>query len=204
MKPNGLTIRQIHERDFLQGLSNALSESDLSKLDLRTLPGQHPAHSVLFDNYELNILRTPVYTYKNRFMRFLDVGDWKFVPDVFERYEICILENSQNVRERDILRYAGDEHFKTHNILMHRGTMATGRGYYPTSKYELVGDNDNVFYNQNAHLFASARKIYNILDGEYNSRQGRICNYFLSDIKSETDLQVVRMRMLNAVKRKQK
>ena len=128
MKHNNLTSEQIRERDFLQDLSTALSEYDLSKLDLRTLPGEHHAHSALFDNYELNISRTPVYTYKNKFMQFLDVGAWKFVPDVFERYEICILENSQNVRERDILRYAGDEHFKTHNIIMHRGTMATDRG----------------------------------------------------------------------------
>ena len=168
------------------------------------MPGQHRAHSALFDIYELNITRTPVYTYKNKFSQLLDIGDWKFMSDVFERYEICILENSQNTRARDILRYAGDERFKTHNVIMYRGTMATDRGYYPPTKHDLTDDNDNVFYNQNAHLFAPARKIYNILDGEYNIRQGQIRNYILSDIKTANDLQAARMRMLSAVKRKQK
>ena len=50
-----LTTAQTREQNFLYDLSRALSECDLSKIDLKTLPGRHPAHSALFDNYELRL-----------------------------------------------------------------------------------------------------------------------------------------------------
>ena len=55
-----------------------------------------------------------------------------------------------------------------------------------------------------AHLFVPAKQIYNILDGEYNRRQGQLKSHILSDVSRVSDLQIVRNRMLNAVKQNQK
>ena len=179
-----LTTAQTREQNFLYDLSRALSECDLSKIDLKTLPGRHPAHSALFDNYELNITRTPVFVHKNGFMKFLGFGDWKFQDGVFERYEIYILENAKNMRAHDVVRLLDGDSMRTHNIVMRYGTMATDRGYFVPSKRHLTSNDEEVFYNQNAHLFIPAKQIYNILNAEYNRRQAQIRDYILTDMKS--------------------
>lgn len=207
MKQNAqqiLTTAQTLDRNFLYELSNALSQCDLSNLDLKTLPGAHRAHSALFDNYELNITRTPVYVYKNGFARFMGFGEWKYQDGIFERYEIYILENAKNVRAHDILRYMDARPLNTHNIIMQTGTMATDRGCFVPTKQELTNNDDDMFYKQNAHLFVPAKQIYNILDGEYNRRQAQVRDYILSDVKSPHGLTIARNRMLNAVKTNQK
>lgn len=207
MKQNSqpvLTTAQTREQNFLYDLSRALSECDLSKIDLKTLPGRHPAHSALFDNYELNVTRTSVFVHKNNFMKVLGLGDWKFQDGVFERYEIYILENAKNMRARDVVRLSDDDSTRTHNIIMRYGTMATDRGYFAPSKHQLTSNDEEVFYNQNAHLFMPTKQIYNILDAEYNRRQAQIRDYILADIKSETDLQIAQERMLSAIKQNQK
>ncbi len=199
-----LTTAQTREQNFLYDLSRALSECDLSKIDLKTLTGRHPAHSALFDNYELNVTRTSVFVHKNNFMKVLGLGDWKFQDGVFERYEIYILENAKNMRARDVVRLSDDDSTRTHNIIMRYGTMATDRGYFAPSKHQLTSNDEEVFYNQNAHLFMPTKQIYNILDAEYNRRQAQIRDYILADIKSETDLQIAQERMLSAIKQNQK
>ena len=207
MKQNSqpvLTTAQTREQNFLYDLSRALSECDLSKIDLKTLPGRHPAHSALFDNYELNVTRTSVFVHKNNFMKVLGIGDWKFQDGVFERYEIYILENAKNMRVHDVVRLSDDDSTRTHNIIMRYGTMATDRGYFAPSKHQLTSNDEEVFYNQNAHLFMPTKQIYNILDAEYNRRQAQIRDYILADIKSETDLQIAQKRMLSAIKQNQK
>ena len=148
MKQNSqpvLTTAQTREQNFLYDLSRALSECDLSKIDLKTLPGRHPAHSALFDNYELNVTRTPVFVHKNNFMKVLGIGDWKFQDGVFERYEIYILENAKNMRARDVVRLSDDDSTRTHNIIMRYGTMATDRGYFAPSKHQLTSNDEEVF-----------------------------------------------------------
>ncbi|MBE6456786.1 MAG: hypothetical protein E7008_02485 [Alphaproteobacteria bacterium] len=207
MKQNSqpvLTTAQTREQNFLYDLSRALSECDLSKIDLKTLPGRHPAHSALFDNYELNVTRTSVFVHKNNFMKVLGIGDWKFQDGVFERYEIYILENAKNMRARDVVRLSDDDSTRTHNVIMRYGTMATDRGYFAPSKHQLTSNDEEVFYNQNAHLFMPTKQIYNILDAEYNRRQAQIRDYILADIKSETDLHIAQERMLSAIKQNQK
>lgn len=199
-----LTTAQTLDRNFLYELSNALAARDLSTLDLKTKPGPHRAHSALFDNYELNITRTPVLVYPNGFARFLGFGDWKYQDSLYERYEIYILENAQNTRAHDILYSLGSRPLHTHNIIMQTGTMATDRGCFVPRKQELTNNDDDVFYKQNAHLFVPAKQIYNILDGEYNRRQGQMKKYILSDVHRASDLLVARNRMLNAVKQNQK
>ena len=199
-----LTTAQTREQNFLYDLSRALSECDLSKIDLKTLPGRHPAPSALFDNYALNITRTPVFVHKNDFMKFLGFGDWKFQDGVFERYEIYILENAKNMRAHDVVRLLDGDSMRTHNIVMRYGTMATDRGYFVPSKRHLTSNDEEVFYNQNAHLFIPAKQIYNILNAEYNRRQAQIRDYILTDMKSETDLQIAQKRMLSAIKQNQK
>ena len=207
MKQNSqpvLTTAQTREQNFLYDMSRALSECDLSKIDLKTLPGRHPAHSALFDNYELNVTRTSVFVHKNNFMKVLGIGDWKFQEGVFERYEIYILENAKNMRARDVVRLSDDDSTRTHNVIMRYGTMATDRGYFAPSKHQLTSNDEEVFYNQNAHLFMPTKQIYNILDAEYNRRQAQIRDYILADIKSETDLHIAQERMLSAIKQNQK
>ena len=204
IQPIILTQEQIHERDFLQGISHALLAQNMSALDLKTLPGQHRVHNVLFDNYEFNIMRTPVFVYKNKIAQLLGIGDWLYQGGIYERYEISVTENAQNKRVRDIVRYTTDVPRKTHNVIMHRGTMATDRGFYMPSKHEFTDSDDEIFYNQNAHLFMPARQIYNILDQEYYIRQKRTQEYILPDITDEQDLQIARMRMLESVKNRQK
>lgn len=199
-----LTTAQTLDSNFLYELSNALSTRDLSTLDLKTLPGTHHAHSALFDNYELNITRTPVFVYPNGFARFIGFGKWKYQDGIFERYEIYILENARNARACDILHYADARPLHTHNIIMQTGTMATDRGCFVPTKRGLTNNDDELFYKQNAHLFVPAKQIYNILDGEYNRRQAQLKNYILSDVSGVSDLLVARNNMLNAVKQNQK
>ena len=199
-----LTPQQCNDRDFLYDLSNLLAGLDLSKIDLKTLPGEHHAHSALFDNYELNIARTPVMAFKNGFARFMGVGEWKYQDGVFERYEIYILQNAKNVRANDILRYAGMPLIKTHNTIFQSGTMATDYGYFAPYKHQLTNNDEEMFYRQNAHLFASAKNIYNLLDGEYNRRQSQIRDYRLSDMNGPHDLTIARNRMLDEFKKRQK
>ena len=199
-----LTAEQRRDSDFLKKLCQMLSEADLSAVDFKTLPGFHHAHSILFDNYELNISRTPVFVHKNNFMRLLGLGEWKFRMGVYERYEIYILENACNMRANDISRHSIDAPIENHNVIMRCGTMATQRGYFAASKKDMCKDVENMFYNQNSHLFTSAKNIYDILDQEYRRRRKGVRVYAISNIGSEDDLQNVRNRMLDAVRQHQK
>lgn len=202
-KDSTLTRAQIDERDFLSCVSDVLSGADLSKLDLKTFPGEHRAHSALLENYEINIARTGVYVYKNKLLRALGVGDWKYQEGKFERYEIYVLENSHNMRAADIKRsdcIAAPR--KKFNVIMERGTMATNLGYYEASKYELLSiDSEDLFYNQNAHLFMYAKKIYEKLDSEYLRRRFKIREFECPEIKTDSDRRVAHVRVLFALDR---
>ena len=204
IKPVTLSAQQINDRDFLYEISRILYNSDLSKIDLKTIPGTHRAHSVLFDNYELNITRTPVFVHKNKFMHFFGLGNWKYQDGKYERYEICVMENVRNMRVHDIMRYMGDDYHQTHRFLIHYGTMASDQGYFAATKHELTDYSEDLFYNQNAHLFLSARRIYNALDDEYNRRTGQNCDHKLPVLKTAQELQLARNSMLDCLKSKQK
>ena len=110
-------------------------------------------------------------------------------------------ENIKNIRSAEIIRYAGAPQIKTHNVIMARGTMATGRGYYPCSHHDLnSGDTDEgLYYEQNAHLFAPAKKLYNIFDAEYERRQAKVHSYNLSEMKTTDDYNAILTRILGAI-----
>ncbi len=191
-----------YEQAFLASIVNTLIGRDLSQLDLKTLPGNpHHAHSALFDNYEINITRTPVYVHRNKLAQLFGVGDWRFQEDVFERYEIFISENIKNIRAAEIVRYAGAPQIKTHNVIMARGTMATDRGYYPCPRnyFNSPDADEGLYFAQNAHLFAPAKNLYNIFDTEYKRRQAKIHSYPLSEMKSPDDYNAILMRVLGAI-----
>lgn len=202
-EPAYLTPAQQSQRDFMTSLVSILAHSDLSKLDLSTFVGEHNAYSALVDNYEINIGRTPVYSYPKSWKRILCWGRWSFEPGIHERYEVRIFENPKNMRLRKYVRIFGRENVNF-NTVMEYGTMATGDGYYLCSRYERdnAADVNNMFHDQNKHLFVPTKQLYNILDAEYNRRASTAKDYKLSDINFKDDiynkiLHTVREQFLN-------
>lgn len=194
-----LASEQISDQDFLAKIFGALFKKDLSNIDLETMTGPHRAHSVLFDNYELNIARTPVFVHKNKIMQFIGIGEWLYQDWKYERYEMYIFENSKNVRAKDIIRHADNHASCLYNVIMQYGTMISDPKRFLSLKNNLSGSGKDLFCEQNSHLFSLTKNIYDVLDGEYMRRQQKIQTHNISDIKTPADLYTSRMRMIDAI-----
>lgn len=202
-EPAYLTPAQQSQRDFMTDLVNILAHSDLSKLDISTFVAEHNVYSALIENYEISIARTPVYVLPKLFRNIKSWGRWEFKPGTHERYEVRIFENSKDMRLRKCVRIYGRENVKFNTVLEY-GTMASCDGYYLCSRYERdnASDVNNMFHDQNKHLFVPTKQLYNILDSEYNRRASTAKDYKLSDINFKDDiynkiLHTVREQFLN-------
>ena len=203
-KTGALTAQQISAADFLKNLVILLRGKNLSKLDLRTCGDAHKCHSALVENYEINIARTPVYTYPTKWYRVFCWGKWKFEPGKYERYELNISENIHNKRQVDYCDEYPDG-TPLGNVIIQAGTMASDAGYYLTRNISLNYDSDNyedLYVKQNAHLFAAARELYNVLDTEYERRRRNCRLYILPELKDENAQVAMRRRLMENLQRK--
>ena len=192
------------ERQFLIEIACLLQRSDLSKLDLHTINGpqkHHRTHSVLIDNYEISISRTPVYGYDTMLHQLFHFGEWIFLGHRFERYEICITENMYNLRMAEvpysnILRTGC-------NVIMHHGTMASDMGYYRANSYQRRGltsaQQYDLYRSTNYPLFEPCRDIFTLLDCESSRRRLSLPQHELSGV---SDINSVRNKMLLHVENK--
>ncbi len=198
-----LTSWQISEADFLKNLVIFLRSKDLSKLDLISTEGVHRSHSLLVENYEINVRRTPVYAYPKKWNRIFCMGQWVFEPGKYERYELDISENVRNKRQID---YARDCYWdkKLGNSIMQIGTMATcDTAYHPRKIYINRNPDiyEDMYVKQNAHLFYAARELYDILDREC-IRRNRECKYYeLPDLNNQADKVAARRRLMENLQR---
>lgn len=203
-KTGALTAQEISAADFLKNLVILLRDKNLSKLDLKTSGDAHKSHSALVENYEINIARTPVYTYPTKWHRVFCWGKWMFEPGKYERYELNISENIHNKRQADYRdEYQNDTLLG--NIIMQAGTMASNDGYYLTNKISLnrdTGNYEDLYAKQNAHLFAAARELYNVLDTEYERRRRNCRLYILPGSKDENAQVAMRRRLMENLQRK--
>ncbi len=177
-----LAEKQRAEAEFLKSMVQILKSGDLSKLDLKTTQesgSMHKEHSVLVENYEINILRTAVYVYSDGGKGIFSMGEWKFEPGKYERYRLDVTENHTNKRVDD---YPSNTLVPGQIMLV--ATMATSLGVNKVSKL-FVNRNIDIYEdlccNQNAHLFAYARELYNVLDGENIRRQKDLKFYNVPD-----------------------
>lgn len=198
-----LTPQQIQDRDFLMALVALLKKSNLSRLDLKTTGELHRTHSALVENYEINVRQTPVFGYPKKWNRILFIGKWMFEPGKYERYEISISENLHNQRQEDYGQlYSTKE--KLGNSVLVSGTMATDLATYPASQRFINhtdSDLSNLYSNQNAHLFDSARQLYQILDDEYCNRAHSHKKYILPEITDAQARKTMQVRLLENLKR---
>ena len=198
-----LTEKQRGEIEFLNSLLNIMKSSDLSKLDLKTTqePGSmHKEHSVLVENYEINILRTPVYVYPDGGKGIFSMGEWKFEPGKYERYRLDVTENHTNKRVDDC---PGNTLLPGQILLV--ATMATSLGRYKVSKLFLNRNTDiyeDLCCKQNAHLFAYARELYNVLDGENIRRRKDIVFYNVPESYTATSRANARNQLLKKLELK--
>lgn len=203
-KTQPLSAQQISAADFLKNLVVLLRAKNLSKLDLRSDGNKHKFHSVLVENYEINIVRTPVYAYPTKWYRVFCWGKWKFEPGKYERYELNISENIHNKRQVDYCDEYPDD-TPLGNVIIQAGTMASDDGYYLTRNISLNYDSNNyeeLYIKQNAHLFAAARELYNVLDAEYERRRRDYRLYILPELKDENDHVGMRRRLMESLQRK--
>ncbi len=203
-KTGALTAQQISTADFLKKLVVLLRGKNLSKLDLRTCGDAHRCHSALVENYEINIARTPVYTYPTNWHRIFCWGKWMFEPGRYERYELNISENIHNKRQAD---YCDEYPIDTllGNTIIQAGTMASDDGYYLTKHISLNRDSGNyeeLYAKQNAYLFTAARELYNVLDTEYERRRRDYRLYKLPELKDENAQVSMRRRLMENLQRK--
>ena len=182
------------ERDFLRNIHKILSTKDLSKLDLETEGKSFKRHSALFDNIELNITQTPVYYHKGFLQKLLGFGDWKFQPDVFERYEIYVLENGQNKRIDALPPIPAP---KNCNVIMMTATMASDSGYFFTDKYDMRPN--KMLYDVNPYLFVPAQQIYKLRDTESKRREQTTPVHTIPQIKTLDDLKAAQQKVLNTI-----
>ena len=191
-------LKQINDSAFLNRLVGVLKEANLSRIDLRSSGNEHRQHSALVENYEINIVRTPVFAYPNNWHRIFCYGRWVYQPDKYERYEVYVSENTYKRRNGDVIFP------DVNNSLLAAGTMATGLGTYPKN-FRFINRNSDCFdylcLMQNPQLFDSARELYNILDAEYLRRQQDIRRYELPKIEKPEDLRRARMRVLDCLQR---
>lgn len=203
-KTGALTAQEISAADFLKNLVVLLRGKNLSKLDLKTSGETHKCHSALVENYEINIARTPVYTYPTKWHRVFCWGKWIFEPGKYERYELNVSENIHNKRQEDYRNeYKNDASLG--NIIMQAGTMASNDGYYLTKNIALnyeSGNYEELYTKQNAHLFAAARELYNVLDTEYERRRRNCGLYILPGLKEENAQVAMRRRLMENLQRK--
>lgn len=192
-------LQQINDSVFLLDLVGRLSGVDLSRLDLRTSGDFHHRHNLLVENYEIDIERTPVWAYPEKWRRVLCVGRWIFQPGVYERYEICVSENACNRRSEDC-----PPSISNHNIML-AGTMATDLGTFP-AKARFINRNPDCFeylYSlQNPQLFEPAQKLYNVLETESTRRRfANMRTYAIPEIKNNEDKRAAQMRLLANLQR---
>ena len=203
-KTQPLTAQQISTADFLKNLVVLLRGKNLSRLDLKTSGDTHKYHSALVENYEINISRTPVYTYPTKWHRIFCWGKWMFEPGKYERYELNISENIHNKRQADYCaEYPIDAPLG--NMIIQAGAMASDDGYYLTKNIALnyeSGNYEELYTKQNAHLFAAARELYNVLDAEYERRRRDYRLYILPELKDESAQVAMRRRLMENLQRK--
>lgn len=196
-------IKKEHEQEFLNTLVALLQDSYLlSQIDLQTKLGEHRSHSALVENYEINIARTPVFVTRSGLGGLFGRGDWKFEPAKYERYELCISENKYNLRLQDF-----DNNYENfyqrkvmpYNIILFAGTMATAEGsFWPKRRAVSMDRYNDLYVNQNSHLFYNAYRLYEILDNEYLRRTQNIKEYDLSSPYNDV---FMRMKLLSACRR---
>lgn len=186
--------QQLNDSMFLLDLTNRLAGADLSHLDLRSSGDFHHRHNLLVENYEIDIVRTPVWGYPEKWRRILCVGRWVFEPGVYERYEICVSENACNKRAKDCLYPR-----LNHNIMI-AGTMATNLGSFPAKSRLMnqIPDHFEYLYSlQNPQLFEPAQKLYMFLENESaRRRRADMRTYILPEIKNAEDKRAAQMRLL--------
>lgn len=195
------------ERQFLIDIACLLQRSDLSKLDLRTTTGpqkHHRTHSILIDNYEISITRTPVYAYETTLHQLFNRGDWQLLGDRFERYEIYISENMYNIRMVEV-PFAAMLH-SGYNVVMHHGTMASDMGHYRARSYQKRGltskQQYDLYQSPNYHLFEPCRDIFTLLDCESSRRRLNMPLNNLSPIRNGQDMDNARNRMLGCIEQR--
>ena len=167
-----LTAEDFNDRDFLSSIGCTLKRYDLAGVDLETKKnGLITQHSVLLNNYQIDVARTPVWRPRTLLRR----AQWVLEEDEFERYEVRITENMRSVRvlvSPDVGHgFVIDSQDKKPRVLTthyavayHNAAMATDRGYYPTHPHD--GRPDDMAAYQKEHLFWSSKCLFNTLDKE--------------------------------------
>lgn len=191
-------LKQLNDNVFLTDLFSRLSGADLSRLDLRTSGDFHHRHNLLIENYEIDIVRTPVWAYPEKWRRVLCIGRWVFEPDIYERYEICVSENASNKRTEDCPMP------ELNNNIMLAGTMATNLGIYP-AKQRFINQNSDCFeylcLMRNPQLFGPAQRLYRLFDKEYIRRRRDVRTYEVPELKTLEDRRLAQMRLLASLQR---
>ena len=158
-------IQQVVDLVFLTRLASALSDKKLSAPTFYTFEHCTPGgrgFSLLVDNYQIQVTRTGVMHYPNWWAKLRRHGEWEFVPNELERYEVFVTENIHPMHMASAAFPSDKYEF---NIIFANATMATERGIYFTGVPDARPD--HMLKDRNSHLFEPAKQLFTIFEKQF-------------------------------------
>ncbi len=168
---SALTSEQNKDREFLVRLADALSDKKFAGQNFANFGTLYDGnrYSIMVDNYQIEVARTGVWHYPNWRKKLMGTPVYRFEPGKFERYEVYVSENlyPMHLEESNELLHGAHEvepgrYRQNYNMLLMVAAMARGDTFF----YAPVFDSRpaSMFFQQNAHLFADAKRLYEIFD----------------------------------------